>query len=803
MNTLRIFTVIFFLIVGQFIFLEHCHAYPYHNLALLQSVGASSSAPNHPPAFAVDGNDGTFWKPAEDDDDPWIEVFLGSEYEIDHVVLPLFTGLEAYEIDHVVHTGLGALRIEVLVGPAWREVYNGHTHEQVLFGFQPVNTRAVRLLFDGSGMVSLNEIQVYAHNPQPVFVNQSGYNLHGPKRFTAPKAAEGSAFGIKRVSDGKMLYRGYVFNRIGDFSDFTPADPGPYIVEVQSDEKAGSSMPFDIGPYWIQKVSYQKAVDFMLDSRCWWGDARDYAPTDSQTFCTRGVAWRDGVQYSFEVSSLVMLYLSNPGAFTVERMPVQGPYQGLRHSLPEDTPEIVRLIYWGVDIYLRAKVDDAMLKEQLAYFVYAYPHFSEYIPRGVYEEALAHLLKTWGEPEIDRFENIDFGMSEFYSASYSGDLFSTYEKIGTGKGHFPPGHSIVPNLMMYEVAKREKLPEMERFFQAAYDQTAWIIRNLDWSDPKVTKGQRQGEFVTVTSLSYFQQQYPERAPEGLRDKIRSWADVMIAMSYNMWDFRKYSEDRWVIPNIRPPDHPFHAFDTGFNEPGNVAGLPAPLLAAAAECNDALMANRLRQLAFSHIDNVFGRNPTGRHFCYDGVADFEGVDLGWFKEFQGGAGQLQSARGVLDGSPKETTYPFDPYAGDPGHSEGWVTFNTPWNITLAFLSSHETNLEVFDRSFIKPIQTITLGNEDRQIGIRLQAPLNFDYSKIESGEVMIKTSRGDSYRMTVYEKTPNDMAFTGLINFEEGRVDPGDDLLQVRPGDTITVSYGYDFFKKSVTIEVIK
>jgi len=70
MNSFSIFTVIFFLIFGQCIFPEHCHAYPYHNLALLQSVGASSSAPNHPPAFAVDGNDGTFWNSAEGDENP-------------------------------------------------------------------------------------------------------------------------------------------------------------------------------------------------------------------------------------------------------------------------------------------------------------------------------------------------------------------------------------------------------------------------------------------------------------------------------------------------------------------------------------------------------------------------------------------------------------------------------------------------------------------------------------------------------------------------------------------------------------
>jgi hypothetical protein len=786
MNTFRAFTIIF-LIVGQFIFLEHCHANQYYNLALLQSVGASSCAPKNPPAYVVDGDDGTFWNSAEGDENPWVVVYLKSDFIIDHVVLPHFSGFEE-------------IRIEVYADSTWREVFKGKSYQQVLFGFEPVKASAVRLFFEPAGPVSINEIQIYTHNPQPIFVNQSGYNLNSPKRFTAPRVADGSLFKIRRIADQKVLFNGTVTGQIGDFSEFKPVDSGPYMIEVSSDDKCGKSVPFNIGANWIQKVSYQKAIDFMLDSRCWWGDARSHAPTDSTTSCGRGVAWRDGVQYSFEVPSLIMLYLSNPSAFALEHMPIQGPYLGLRHQLPDDTPEIIRLIYWGVDIYLRSQVDDPLLKEQLAYFVYAYPYFSQYIPEGVYEEALAYLLQTWGKTDIERYDDTDFAIPKFYSIPYSGNLYDTYKIIGTGKGQFPPGHSIVPNLMMYEVAKREKLSEADRFFQAAYNQTEWMIHNLDWNNPKVTKGQRQGEWITITSLAFFLSQYPQRAPEGLKHKIQDWADVMISRSDNMWDFRRYSDDLWVIPNILPTDQPSHVFK-GFNEPGNVAGFPAPLLAASMVINDKIVNHRLHEIAMAHIDNVFGRNPAGRHFSYRAARDFEGVELGWFKEHRGIHGQLWTARGVLEGSPKETTYPFDPYAGDPGHSEGWVTFNTPWNITLAFLSSYETNLEVFDRSFIKPIHTISLGNKDRKIGVRLQAPLNFDYSKVESGEVMIKTSRGDSYRMNVYERIPNDKAFTGLINFDEGRVDTGDDLLQVSPGDTITISYGYDFFKKSITIEV--
>ena len=790
MKAIRIFTILCFISLGQFVNPYYCYAYPYHNLALLKSVGASSSAAKHPPAFVVDGDDGTFWNSAEGDENPWVVVYLNSESIIDHVILPHFSGFET-------------IRIEVYTGSTWLEVYKDEKYQQVLFGFQPVKTGAVRLVFEAEGPVSINEIQIYTHNPQPIFVNQSGYNLNSPKRFTAPKAADGSVFQIKRNSDQKALYQGSVIGQIGDFSEFIPVDSGPYYIEIRDDDKLGTSVAFNIGAYWIEKVSYQKAIDFMLDSRCWWGDARNNTPTDSTTSCGRGVAWRDGVQYSFEVPSLIMLYLSNPAAFTVERMPIQGPYLGLRHQLPDDTPEIIRLIYWGVDIYLRDQVDDPLLKEQLAYFVYAYPYFSQYIPEDVYEEALAYLLKNWEKPDIERYDDTDFGIPEFYSVPYSANLYDTYKTIGTGKGQFPPGHSIIPNLMMYEVAKRENLSHENRFFQAAYNQTEWIIEKLDWNDPKVTKGQRQGEWLTITSLSYFLKQYPKRAPVELKEKIQAWVDIMLLRSDNMWDFRRYSNDLWVLPNILPPDHPTHALKAGFNEPGNIAGFPAPLLAASMVLNNKNVKQRLQEIAVAHIDNVFGRNPTGRHFCYEGATDFEGVELGWFKEHRGFHGQLWTARGVLEGSPKETTYPFDPYAGDPGHSEGWVTFSTPWNVALAYLSHYETGLEIYDSMLIQSVQTVSVSDSHVQLAVVLNAPLNFDYNKVESGEVTVRTSRGDQLLLTVMEKNLNSADFVGTLVMEKGEIDNDDDRIQVRPGDVITFSYGWDVFQRSVSLDIVR
>lgn len=773
------------------------------NLALHQRVSVGAEAENQPASFAVDGEDDTYWQSKKTEARPHFVVHLPERRSIDRVLLPRFSGFDS-------------LAIQVWDGTAWTQVFAGSTEGQVLFGFEPVETRKVKLLPIGDE-VQLYEVKIYTSDVQPVFVNQSGYDRHWPKRFTAPRAEHGAPFYITREGEAERLHQGTISGHVGDFTDFRPEDTGPYVITVEGEAGTGTSVPFNVGPYWMERVSYRPAIDFMVDSRCWWGDAREYTPTDDHPGCTRGIGWRDGMQYSFEVPTLIEMYLANPSAFTVDRMPVQGAYLGLREELPEDTPEIVRLIYWGVDLYLRGEVDHAMIKEQLAYFVYAYPYLSEYIPQNVYEEARAYVFARWGDSAFERWEDDVFGFGPFWIVEHTADLFQTYTQVGTGKGQFPPGHSVIPNLMMYEVALREGRDDAKQYFGAAYDQTAWIIEHLDWDDPRTTKGQRMSEHITVKGLAYFLEKYPEQAPEGLEEKINRWAEVAISRSNNMWDFRRYSDARWVIPNIRPPDHPTHETKTGFNEPGNVAGFPAPALAAAQIVEDKSVERRLRELAMSHLDNVFGRNPTGRHFSYDARDDFEGVEWGWFKEYQGGAGLLQSARGVLDGSPKETTYPFDPYAGDPGHTEGWVTFNTAWNAALAYLSAANVELTVMDANFIGPQSTVQVG---QTMGVQLAAALNLDEDRVETGTVQVtvnggSAAEGSAAEARVTEVPVTEVGANGRVLRARVAIGPasggaaadqaGSDLAVVhaRPGDAITVSYGYGAFQKSATVQVVE
>ena len=214
-------------------------------------------------------------------------------------------------------------------------------------------------------------------------------------------------------------------------------------------------------------------------------------------------------------------------------------------------------------------------------------------------------------------------------------------------------------------------------------------------------------------------------------------------------------------------------------------MPAPLIAATQVIEDKNVVERLNQIAIAHIDNVFGRNPTGRNFSFDGPLDFEGVNEGWFQEYQGGAGMLQLPRGVLDGSAKETTFPYNPYAGAPGHTEGWVTFNTPWNISVAYMSAQKTSVAVFDSSFSN---TITSARPDDKIGIEITAPLNFDYAIKEYGEAFVYLNNR-LVRVAVEEAGTSSNRFRGTFTVPNDQSDP------------FKVAYGFAWHEKYVMVTI--
>jgi hypothetical protein len=751
----------------------------------LVSASASSQMAKYPATKAIDGtiSDDSRWVSEKSTAPAWLVVQLAQPAELAGV--HLFTGYGAKD-------AIADFKIEFWTSGKWQEipsaVITGNKASALAIPFDQtvtVVTDQLRIWITAShqDVARIKEIVVWPAEignlpPLPksgggnqadipeIYLNQSGFNLGKPKRFTAPTLADGTPFIVRPAKGGDARYKGILKNHIGDFSAFNPEDDTEYVVEAGGI----TSVPFRIGPFWLERVTYQNAVNFMIDSRHHVGNDRNV--------CRGSFGWRDDHHFGWELHTLVPQYLSNPSAY--ERMPRQVKYEkprdqklwGALEPYNDDTPDIVKLIHWGADVIVTQKLAHEHIKAQLAYFLYAWPALKEHLPARNYQVVRDYAFEIWTKPDKDR----DYP----YDESSGHNLLDLKTRIGSTKGGLPPGFSIEPNLMMHEVAKHENRPDADIYFDAAYKQAEWMIQNLDWNDPLTTKGQRMSEFLTITGLAHFLREYPDRAPAGLKSKINEWAEVIVRRSDNLWDFRKLDDkDGWTPMGDSPQK---------WNEPGNVIGLPAAILAAREFITDADTQSRLDQIVWSHFDNMFGRNPVGRHYSFDAPREIEGVEHGWFRFYPGGIGRLADARFVIDGSPKNAHYPYHPEKGDIGWTEGWIQFNVCYNISLSYLAWSESKIE--------------LARQGDELVIRLTAPLNFDYNQVETGTVLIASGQGDQERVTVTEDSPNSSTFTGRIKLEPDQpVTPGDNRIQYKTGTTLKVSHGFGYLGRHATLKL--
>lgn len=758
----------------------------------IKAASASTSIPKYPAANAIDGkiNDASRWVSEKSASPAWLALDLGEKRKLAGV--HLFTGFGDKDV-------ISAFKIQFWSDGKWvdipsADVSNNKANALAVAFDQTISVETDKLrlwITDGhQDTARVKEIVIWPSEvgdlpPLPkasgpaaapgatpqdqiveLYLNQSGFNLGKPKRFTAPTLADGTPFIVRPAKGGTALAKGVIKDHIGDFSSFNPEGDAEYVVE------AGGlvSVPFRIGPFWLERVTYQGAVDFMIDSRHHIGNDR--------AKCPGSFGWRDDHHFGWELHTLVPQYISNPSAY--ERMPRQVKYEkpkdknlwGTLEPYRDDAPDIVKLIHWGADVIVTQKLAHEHLKAQLAYFLYAWPVLKPWLPEQNYQIVRDYAFKTWADPKNDH--------KYPYDESTEHNLLALKTKIGSTKGCLPPGFSVEPNLMMHEVAKREKRADADLYFDAASKQAEWMIKNLDWNEPLVTKGQRMSEFLTVTGLAHFLREYPDRSPKGLSNKLNDWAKVVIRRSDNMWDFRKLGDepDNWTPMGDSPQK---------WNEPGNVIGLPAPILAAREFITDTKSQQRLDELVWSHFDNMFGRNPVGRHFSFDAPREIEGVEHGWFKFLPGGIGRLAEARFVIDGSPKNGHYPYHPEKGDFGWTEGWIQFNTAYDISLSYLAWSESKVE--------------LAKQGDDLVIRLTAPLNFDYKKAESGSVTVVSALGDEEKVTVTEDSPSSPTLTGKIKLQPATTArTGDKSLQFKPGTTIKVSHGFGYLGRHATIK---
>ena len=670
-----------------------------------------------------------------------------------------------------------------------------------------VDTDALRLVSNDDGFVRVVEVYVFDDSPgelpivelerPEILVNQSGYDSELPKRFTTP-GIQAAPFEIVRDSDQSVVWSGVVNDNVGDFSNYVPKGQGEqYFVRIDGFLRSDR---FQIEPYWMERVCLEPAFRFFVDCRSVIGDIPNAYGADP---------YRDGPYYCYDVQSLILNYLANPSYY--EQMPIEIDYDAQRamvldpgfqlvtNQTAEDSvevartyynefdppigdnvPDIIQCIHWTM-AFLQVKTQDwdyagdpagrqlhTQHVEKFAFFLYAYPYFQQYFTDEFYNDALQFALDNWNGEGGNLFGVI------------STDILEDDVVIATFKGRGCPGHSILPNLMMYEVAIREGLPNAEQFFSAAFNQTLYIIANFSPDNVRLTKGQRMSEHMLPTGLFAFNRMYPDRAPSGLQAWIDDWVDVMIARSDNSYDFRRFGvfegQDLWTIPRFG--DESTNG-GSGWNEPGNVACVPGILTAMGSQASNQMLRPRLNEIAVAHFDALFGRNPTGWHSAFNGTTDFIGVERGWQRDFNPNAGaRLHGVRGTLNSVATHEHYPNQLDSGFLRHPEGWVAFNAAFNVSLA--------MQNWDRTELNFIQTANA------IQFELRGPV-----LRPTATIRIQTEVGDVEELVLVANDSLGTVFSGSIEAaSDGKLAQNDGNLTLNGGN-VTAEYGGGFFGNRV------
>ncbi|WP_156454150.1 MULTISPECIES: hypothetical protein [unclassified Sphingomonas] len=555
-----------------------------------------------------------------------------------------------------------------------------------------------------------------AQQPRRLFVNQTGYARHGVKRFTAVGVADKTAFELIDRRSGRRCHLGLLHGGVGDFSSAHlgpgASDGGAYVLRLV-DDPAVQSDPFDIGPHLPVSAGLDMVVPFLTDVRSLIG---------THPSAYGGRAFRDGTFYSYETASLITLWCAHPDYFLnlprrIERQSdcdrlldpnfhwirdtgdtgaletARRYYRELPPPIGGDVPDAIALIHWGIGFSLLSPVSQdpsdqttpaaihAQTVEEFAFFLHALP-----------------TLRQWFAPEFTR------RVQEVATTLWPKvGLFDVITEVGGLKGRHAPGHSILPNLMMAEAVRAADPAAAQRHTAAARAQAAWIIANVDLTDPRYTKGQRQSENRLATGLCALLLHHPDSAPPGLADFLRRYAAVIEARSENMWDFRRWDETQWGPPrwSAESPQPAVVKPGSGWNDVGNVAGLPG--VTAWLARVDSSRAARLRAIGVAHLDTLAGRNPIGAHAANHGVKDYFGVERGWPVHYPPDiCARLELVRGTLSSSASNEHYPYNP-SGAFRHPEGWVAFNASYNMSLAELITLDGTIGVEDVDG-RPIET---------------------------------------------------------------------------------------------------
>ena len=757
-------------------------------------------------------------------------------------------GMWIFEADQSQGTGWTKLGVVTVVGNTSTEITLSSNGGKTLFA------GAVKLIRTND-QADPNATPGGGGSKDPaILVNQSGYDYGASKQATVVNIPGDTPFYLKDSKTKDVLFEGKVQDMSwsgilydntnsqgeersvqGGIIDFTAFNPEK-MTEVYVECGSVVSFPFVIAKNWMQRVSLPSATDFMEQTRSDYGTDPGWLQ----------YGWRDSHQFSYELPSLVQQYMSNPSYYNNQPYDIWRAEDCMFPDLREQKePNIVWLMKFGMeryyDIRFNGDVDPepekhdghgyvnhrppeialgyaggwgnnkpgpvylhGMIKEQMAYVLYIYPQISQWMSKEEYLKYRDFLINEWAESRCS--------LSFHTVSGEKHNLFETQTVAGNLKGGFPPAHSVVPNLMMYEVVKRDmedpelvtdtlKAIDPEKFFDAAYRNCQYVLEHFPMDDPQYSKGQRMNEHIVMENMAYFQEMYPDRAPKMLLPAIEKWADKMIARSANLWgahmaeavsagDNRDYWTGSAYDQQLPSPGFP----NNTLNEPGNLSGFQAAALAAARVITDPVKQDKLREIGVWSIDGLFGRNPYGRTCFFsctrtvqpDGTPDYkdrntdlivpghpqeiEGTDLGWMeRDLRMGSGVLAIARGRIDASPKEWAYPYNPDSPG-GYKEGWVTYNTAWNSSLAYAAADGIE--------------ISAAAEGDHVNVVLHAPNNLDYTKQEFVDIDVTDlTTGEVTTLKLMEDGVDGLTFSGTY---QGK----------GTYENLEFSYGYGNFRRS-------
>jgi hypothetical protein len=80
-------------------------------------------------------------------------------------------------------------------------------------------------------------------------------------------------------------------------------------------------------------------------------------------------------------------------------------------------------------------------------------------------------------------------------------------------------------------------------------------------------------------------------------------------------------------------------------------------------------------------------------------------------------------------------------------------------------------------------------------------LNFDPTKKEPVQIILSNTTGQSLSVTLEEESPYSEIFAGKVKIENGRIESGGKILEVKLGEEIMTQYGYGFMKKTAVLNI--